>query len=68
MSLSKEIEKLKYDKRLLEWSVSRGVLSKEDMKKHLDELPDLESNVEVFDLVGDSDDSRDLGGVGGSVG
>lgn len=67
MSLSKEVEKLKYDKRLLEWSVSRGVLSKEDMKKHLDELPDLASNVEILDL-GDSDDSRDLGGVGGSVG
>ncbi len=50
MSLSKELEKLKYDKRLLEWHVSRGKLSKEDAKKHLDGLPDLASNVEQVNL------------------
>lgn len=50
MSLSKELEKLKYDKRLLEWHVSRGKLSKEDAKKHLDSLPDLASNVEQVNL------------------
>lgn len=46
MSLSKEIEKLKFDKRLLDWQVSRGRLSKADLKKYLDALPDLASNVE----------------------
>ena len=50
MGLSEEIEKLKYDKRLLEWHVSRGKLSKEDMDKHLTSLPDLASNVENFGL------------------
>ncbi|HVK61985.1 MAG TPA: hypothetical protein VM432_10560 [Bdellovibrionales bacterium] len=50
MSLSKEVEKLKYDKRLFEWHVSRGKLSKEDAKKHLDSLPDLSSNVEKVTL------------------
>lgn len=46
MSLSKEIEKLKFDKRLTDWQVSRGRLAKADLKKHLDSLPDLASNVE----------------------
>jgi hypothetical protein len=50
MSLSKELEKLKFDKRLIEWHVSRGKLSKEDAKKHLDGLPDLASNVEQVNL------------------
>jgi hypothetical protein len=50
MSLSKEVEKLKFDKRLLDWHVSRGKLSKEDKKKYLDSLPDLASNVEAFSL------------------
>ena len=48
MSLSKEIEKLKYDKRLLEWNVSRGRLSKEERDQYLASLPDLASNVETL--------------------
>lgn len=60
MSLSKEIEKLKYDKRLLEWHVSRGKLSKEDKQKYLESLPDLASNVESFALGNeDRDDSSE---------
>ena len=50
MSLSKELDKLKFDKRLTEWHVSRGKVSKEEMKKYLDSLPDLASNVESFNL------------------
>jgi hypothetical protein len=46
MSLSKEVEKLKYDKRLLEWNVSRGRLTKEERDQYLASLPDLASNVE----------------------
>lgn len=50
MGLSKELEKLKFDKRLTEWQVSRGHIAKEDLKKYLDSLPDLASNVEIFSL------------------
>ena len=60
MSLSKELEKLKYDKRLLEWHVSRGKLSKDDAKKYLDALPDLASNVEYFGLGDEKDTDDDL--------
>ena len=54
MSLSKELEKLKYDKRLTEWHISRGKFPKEEWKKHLDSLPDLASNVESFNLGEDN--------------
>ena len=50
MSLSKEIEKLRFDKRLTDWQVSRGRMSKAELKQHLDALPDLASNVETLRL------------------
>ena len=54
MSLSKELDKLKYDKRLSEWHVSRGKFPKEEFEKYLKNLPDLAHNVEKFTL-GDDD-------------
>ncbi len=51
MALGKEIEKLKYDKRLLDANVGRGTVSKAEKEKHLNELPDLASNVENLGLV-----------------
>ena len=51
MNLGKELEKLKYDKRLLEANVARGIISKADQEKHLSSLPDLASNVENLGLV-----------------
>ncbi len=50
MSLSKEVEKLKYDKRLIDWNVSRGKFAKEELQKYLASLPDLASNVDHFGL------------------
>lgn len=53
MSLSKEIEKLKYDKRLTDWHLSRGKMSKDEHQKYLQSLPDSGDNVETFRLVED---------------
>lgn len=50
MGLSQELEKLKYDKRLSDWYVSRGLISKDELKNHLNSLPDLSENVEPFNL------------------
>lgn len=61
MSLSKEIEKLKYDKRLLDWHVSRGKLSKDEKQKYLESLPDLASNVESFGLGNEDQDNMPEG-------
>jgi hypothetical protein len=55
MSLGKEIQKLKQDKRLTEWHVNQGKMKKEEVKAHLDALPDLASNVEQFGLGDDRD-------------
>lgn len=51
MGLGKELEKLKYDKRLLESNVNRGLVSKAEQQKYLADLPDLASNVESLGLV-----------------
>lgn len=48
--LAVEIERLKFDKRLIDLNVSRKRLSKEDLKKHLESLPDLADNVVRVDL------------------
>lgn len=66
MSLSKELEKIKYDKRLLDWHVSRGKISKEEVKKYLESLPDLATNVESFSLGPASDNDSFGGSSGGS--
>lgn len=63
MSLSKELEKLKYDKRLIDWNVAHGKWSKDDLKKYYDSLPDLASNVDAFDL-GDDRGSSSTGNGG----
>ena len=44
-SLATEIERLKFDKRLTDWSLSRKKFTKDELKKHLDALPDLADNV-----------------------
>lgn len=51
MSLYKEIEKLKFDKRLTDWHVSHGKISRADFEKHLASLPDSATNVESLRLT-----------------
>lgn len=65
MSLSKEIDKLKYDKRLMNWYLSHGLISQAEVNAYIASLPDLASNVEKLNLGGaaeldeDIDDSDD---------
>lgn len=53
-SLATEIERLKFDKRLTDWSLSRGKFTKDDLKKHLESLPDLSENVLRVELDNES--------------
>ena len=52
MSLSDANNNLKWDIRLTERNLNIGELKKEDLQKHLDQLPDLASNVETFTMDG----------------
>lgn len=48
MSLAQANKNLKYDKRMMERSVANGEMTKEEMQKYLESLPDLSHNVEQF--------------------
>jgi len=50
MSLDKALKNLQYDVRMVEFNLNHGVVSKEDMKKQLNQLPDLASNCEQINL------------------
>lgn len=53
MTLGDAIKNLKYDKRLTLWNINQGNLSSEELKKHLETLPDLGKNVEMMTLTDD---------------
>ena len=48
MSAEQGNKGLKFDKRLLEWNLNNGQLSKEELKKHLEQLPDLSNRVDLL--------------------
>ncbi len=50
MSLKKEIENLKFDKRMIDWNLSRNQLTQDELKKHLSELPDSAHNLASIEL------------------
>lgn len=62
MSLAKELEKLKTDKRLTDWHVKVGKLSKDELKKMRESLPDLSSNVEKLTLGHSADEGNGSNG------
>lgn len=64
MSLDKALKNIRFDKRLTEIHINRGVLTKEELEKYLKELPDLSHNVEM--ASGDEDDSDSDSDVDGS--
>lgn len=45
MSLKKELDKMRFDKRLTGWHLRRGKLKKEELQSHLQNLPDCADNV-----------------------
>ncbi len=52
MSLADANKNLKWDVRLTERNLNVGDLKNEELKKHLETLPDLASNVETFTMDG----------------
>lgn len=59
MSLAQANKNLKFDSRMIERNVTVGEMSKEELKKHLESLPDLAHNVETFTIDGKSSPSEE---------
>lgn len=59
MSLAQANKNLKYDSRMVERNVTTGEISKEELQKHLETLPDLAHNVEKFTIDGKNTQDAD---------
>ncbi len=64
MDLESILEELKYDKRLIEWNLRRGIITHEDVKKHLSSLQDISSEAISFNLEDDDSEDMDESGNG----
>lgn len=63
MSLKNAIDKLKYDSRMVDINLKSQILNTQDIKKHLDHLPDLQANCTSLDIEAEiTDDSMSLNG------
>ncbi|WP_413575369.1 hypothetical protein ACLVWU_13695 [Bdellovibrio sp. HCB290] len=59
MSLAEANKNLKWDTRMTESKINTGELKKEEMQKHLEQLPDLAHNVEKFTIDGKSSSTEE---------
>lgn len=41
---------IKFDKRLIEWNLNNGQLTKEELKKYMDQLPDLSDKIDLLNF------------------
>lgn len=55
MSLANAMKNLKFDKRLTEWYMNNGQLSKEELEAYLKTLPDMAHNIDLSDSDSDDD-------------
>lgn len=44
------MKNLKFDKRLIEWNLRNGIITQEEYKKYLEQLPDSGGNVDLLNL------------------
>ncbi|MFN8847306.1 MAG: hypothetical protein ACK5V3_14905 [Bdellovibrionales bacterium] len=59
MSLHKALKNLKFDKRLTEYNLNKGLLSQDEFKKHLESLQDVGSKIDLVDFKRDSNHSQE---------
>ncbi|MBX9765851.1 MAG: hypothetical protein K2X47_01150 [Bdellovibrionales bacterium] len=69
MGLLSKLNAMSLDTRMVEWQLRQGQLTKEDLQKHMDKLPDLASMAEQIqiddsDMDSHDDDDMDLNGSG----
>ncbi|MEZ0391839.1 MAG: hypothetical protein ACAH59_06470 [Pseudobdellovibrionaceae bacterium] len=59
MALDKALKNLKFDARMTEFNLDNGVISKEELKAHLDSLQDSGANSEKLNIEENSRSSSD---------
>ena len=59
MSLHKALKNLKFDKRLTEYNLNKGLLSQDELKKHLESLQDVGSKIDLINFKKDSNHSQE---------
>lgn len=59
MSLHKSLKNLKFDKRLTEYNLNKGLLSQDELKKHLESLPDVGSKIDLINFKKETTDSQE---------
>ncbi len=47
MALNEALKKLKFDTRLTEWYLKNNLMTPEELKNHLKELPDVTQNIDI---------------------
>ncbi|MCC7406248.1 MAG: hypothetical protein IT288_17780 [Bdellovibrionales bacterium] len=57
--LSKALAQLKFDSRMTEWNQNQGLVTPEEVKKHLDSLPDLSSRALQLTLEDETNGADD---------
>jgi hypothetical protein len=60
MSLDKALKNLKFDVRMTEFNLNNGVISKEELKNHLTQLPDSGANSEKLSIEEGRGSSEDI--------
>jgi hypothetical protein len=60
MSLDKSLKNLKFDKRLTEYNLNKGLLTQDELNKHLDSLQDVGSKIDLVSLKKDHSDNSEL--------
>jgi hypothetical protein len=60
VSLDKSLKNLKFDKRLTEYNLNKGLLTQDELKKHLETLQDVGSKIDLVSLKKDASDVSDL--------
>jgi hypothetical protein len=59
MSLDKSLQAMKFDTRLVDINLRSGALTKEDLKKHIEQLPDLTDKCEKLNLEDSSSEEQE---------
>lgn len=58
MAKSRQDELIKFDARMVEYNLNRGLITKEELEKHLQSLPDLADQATTIEIEeGEQNDS-----------